>query len=69
MTLKVGASQSKSAPYPTLPYPTLPYPTLPYQVSVNRHFVCGDKMGLVYHVILQDHLIEEVCDFMFKSTS
>ena len=33
------------------------------------HSGSGDIMILVYHVILQDHLVKELCDFIGRSPS
>ena len=35
----------------------------------HRHSGSGDVIVFVYHVILQDHLIKALCDFMVWSPS
>ena len=41
----------------------------PAEFGGHRHFVSGDIMILVCHVILQDHVIKGSCDFMSWSPS
>ena len=39
----------------------------PTKCSGHRHLGVGDVMVLVYHVILQDHMIKESCAFIGSS--
>ena len=40
-----------------------------FSLGGHRHYGSGDMMVLVYHLILQDHVIKGSCDFMGKSLS
>lgn len=39
----------------------------PTKSGVDRHCDSGNIMGLVCHIVLEEHVIEGSCDFMGKS--